>query len=233
MSYENRDDRIQRAKLAREEARETIDEQTAKLSEINERAIQVFRLNVVLIGVLVSIISISIQSKTATAFALSNSFTGFGVGLLFASIILAAMTYTSTRGEIGVNRDDVTDRILESQFDYDLVEEGLAEAYGTWIWENYRVNTGNALLLTLTLLTTVLGICYLFLGTVEAYSASLPWYTNLWSIALFVIVGKASGLLGQLRRWWSLTDFENKIRSWITTVEEVSRRFQTYLSDND
>ncbi|WP_276300331.1 hypothetical protein [Halorussus lipolyticus] len=208
------EDRVRRAQLARTEARETIAEQTAKLSDINEKAVQIFRLNIVVVGILISGISLSIRSEVVTASALSNPFIEFGVGLLFSSIVFASVTYTSTRGEIGVNPDDVTDRILEDRFDYDLVEEGLAEAYATWIQENYRANTKNALLFTLTLLTTVTGICYLLLGAVEVYTAPLPWHTNLWGLTLFVLLGKLSGLPGQLRRWRKMANPENSIRSW-------------------
>lgn len=225
MRDKDHDDRIRRAQLARAEARMTIDEQTAKLSDINEKAMQVFRVHIVLTGILVSGISISVRLKTATASAVLNPFTELGVVLLFTSIVLSALTYTSTHGEIGVSPDDVTERILEEQFDYDLVEEGLAEAYSTWIGENYRANTRNALLFTLTLLATVMAICYLFLGAVEVYSTSLPWYANLFSLTLLAVVGKSSGLPGQLRRWQNLTNSRVRFRSWTrslrTTISDV------------
>lgn len=215
MSTEDRNDRIRRAQLARAEARETIDEQTAKLSDIDEKAMQVFRVNIVVIGILVSGISISVRLNPATTSALSNPFTEFGVVLLFASTVLASVTYTSTRGEIGVSPDDVTERILQQRFDYDLIEEGLAEAYSAWIRENHRANTGNAFLFTLTLLATIMGIAYLFLGVIDVYSSSLPWYANLWSLALLAIAGRLSGLRGQFRRWRDVTNPRARFRSWV------------------
>lgn len=214
MRDKDHENRVRRAQLARAEARMTIDEQTAKLSGINEKAIQIFRVHVVLTGILVSSISISVRLQTATASAVLNPFTEFGVGLLFISIVLSALTYTSTHGEIGVSPDDVTERILEERFDYDLVEEGLAEAYSAWIGENYRANTQNALLFTLTLLATVMAICYLFFGAIEVYSTSLPWYANLLSLTLLAVVGKSSGLPGQLRRWQRLATPRQRFRAW-------------------
>lgn len=209
------DDRIRRAKLVREEARETINEQSATLSDIDEKAMQIFRVNVVLAGVLVSGVSITVQSNDATTAALVNPFTEFGGVLLFVATVLASVTYTSTNEEIGVSAADVTNRILNDEFDYDLVELGLAEAYGVWIANNYRVNAQNALLFTLMLLTTIMAICYLFIGAIGIYSDGLPWYSNVGAVVFLVAVAKLSGLWGQLNRWWNLTHPQKRFCNWL------------------
>lgn len=209
------EDRIRRAELVRKEGRETISEQSATLSDIDEKAIQIFRVNVVLAGVLVSALSITVESSNATTAALVNPFTKFGSVLLLAATVLASVTYTSTNEKIGVNAADITNRILNDEFDYDLVQLGLAEEYGVWIANNYRVNARNALLITLTLVTTIMAICYLFVGAIEVYATELPWYTNLGGVALFVVVAKLSGLWGQLERWWYLTDSQKRFREWL------------------
>lgn len=214
------EDRIRRAKLVREEARETISEQSATLSDIDEKAIQIFRVNIVLTGVLVSGISITVRSSDAATAALINPFAEFGGVLLFLATVLAAVTYTSTSEEIGVNAKDITNRILNDDFDYDLVQLGLAEAYSVWIANNYRVNARNALLFTLTLLTTIMAICYLFIGAIEIYAPGLPWYTNVGAITLFAVVTKLSGLRGQLQRWWYLTSPQKRFCNWLLGLRE-------------
>jgi hypothetical protein len=100
MAQDDQEDRIRRAQLARHEARATIDEQTSTLADIDEKAIQIFRVNLILAGVLVSGVSIAVQSDSASAATLLNSFTRFGAVLLFVSTVLAAVTYTSSREEI-------------------------------------------------------------------------------------------------------------------------------------
>lgn len=209
------EDRVRRAKLVREEARETISEQSATLSDIDEKAIQIFRVNVVLAGVLVSGLSITVQSSNATTAGLVNPFTKFGSVLLFTATVLAAVTYTSTNEEIGVSAEDVTNRILDDEFDYDLVQLGLAEAYGVWIANNYRINARNALLFTLTLLTTIMAICYLFIGAIEVYNPGLPWYTNAGALVLFAVVAKLSKLRIQFERWWHLTSPQKRFSNWL------------------
>lgn len=215
MAQDDREGRIRRAQLAREEARATIDEQTTTLADIDEKAIQIFRVNLILAGVLVSGVSIAVQSDNASTTTLLNPFTKFGAALLFSSTVLAAVTYTSSREEIGISGEDITDRILETRFDYDLVEEALAEEYSTWISKNYRVNTQNALLFTLTLLTAVMAICYLFTGAVQIYRQPLPWYTNVFLVAVFLVVAKFSGLYGQVKRWNDLTNPRGRLGDWL------------------
>lgn len=209
-----RRDRIRRAELARKEARETITEQSKTLTDIDEKAIQIFRANVVLAGIIVSGLSIAVNSESPSTTAFLNPFTKFGAVLLFLATILASVTYTSTNEAIGVNPEDITERILEHRFDYDLVEEALAEEYSRWIAKNYRSNVQNALLFSLTLVTTVMAICYFFIGAVEIYRSSLPWYTNVGSLALFGFVAKLSGLWGQLDRWATETNPRDRFEAW-------------------
>lgn len=209
------EDRIRRAELGREEGRKTLNEQSATLSDIDEKAIQIFRVNVVLTGVLVSGLSITVQSNNATTASLVNSYTEFGGVLLFAATVLATVTYTSTNEEIGVNAADIKNRILNDEFDYDLVQLGLAEEYSAWIANNYQVNARNALLFTLTLLSTIMAICYFFLGAVEIYTDGLPWYSNVGAIALFAIVAKLSRLRVQFEQWWRLANPDEQFYDWL------------------
>lgn len=214
------DDRIRRAKLARQEARETINEQARTVTDIDEKAIQIFRVNIVLAGILVSGLSIAVQSSNASTTSLLNPFTKFGAVLLFVATVLSSITYTSTNQQIGVSSDDITHRILNMDYDYDLVELGLAEEYSDWIASNYESNVQNALLFTVTLLTTVMAICYFFLGAVEIYRESLPWYTNVGAAVLFVIVAKLGGLLGQLNRWVRATNPRKRVCQWLAAWED-------------
>lgn len=213
-------DRVRRAQLAREEARETIDEQSQTLSDIDEKAMQIFRANVVLAGIIVSGISIAVNSDSATTTALLNPFTKFGAALLFTATVFAAITYTSTTEEIGVNADDITERILNDRFDYDLIEEALAEEYSVWIASNYRANTQNVLLFTVTLVATVMAIYYFFIGAIEIYRDPSPIYTNVGAVGLFLIVSKVSKFWEQLNRWRRRTNPRKRFHNWITTWKD-------------
>ena len=212
------DDRIKKAKLAREEARETLREQSATLSDIDEKAMQIFRVNVVLSGIIVSGVSITVQANDTATTAILNPFTKFGSVLLFVATVLSSATYTSTSEEIGVSSDDITGNILNEKYEYTLIEESLAEEYSSWISQNYRSNVQNALLFTTTLLATVMAICYFFLGAIEIYRDSLPWYTNVGAVAVFFVISKISGLKGQLERWRRETNPRKRFLGWLRNL---------------
>lgn len=210
------EERVARARLARQEARETVTEQTSTLSDIDEKAIQIFRINTVIASILVTGVSIAVSSDSATYTDLITGYTTTGALFLFTSILLAAITYTATAERIGINAETIGESILNQQYDYDLVEEEIALEYGKMIQKNYEKNASNVLLFTLTLITTVAAVCYLAIGLVDIYSASgVSPAINLVVVIFFVVFGKLSGLYGTTVRWWKLTDPDERLQAWI------------------
>ncbi|USZ67431.1 hypothetical protein NGM10_11915 [Halorussus salilacus] len=209
------EERIARARLAREEARQTIDEQTATLSDIDEKAIQIFRINLVVASILVTGLSIAVSAEDVSLDVLITPYTTTGGVLLFTSIILSSVTYTSTSERIGIAKEAIEDSILNQKYDYDLIEEEIALEYGRMIRYNFEKNASNALLFTLTLLVAVGSIFYLTLGIVDIHnSITLHPYSNLVIIGFFLLFGKVSGLYGTTRRWWKLTDPPRRFETW-------------------
>lgn len=210
------EERVVRSRLARKEARETITEQTATLTDIDEKAVQIFRINTVIASILVTGVSIAVSSESADYESLITGYTTVGAFCLFGSILLAAITYTATSSRIGINAETIGDSILNQDYDYDLVEEQIALEYGEMIQKNYEKNTSNALLFTLTLLSTVAAICYFAIGMVDIYgSGGVHPGINVLTALIFVVFGKFSGVYGTARRWWRLTDPGERLRSWI------------------
>lgn len=210
------EERIARAQLAREEARKTIEEQSATLSDIDEKAIQIFRSNLVVAGILVTGLSIAVSAENVSSHTLITPYTATGSVLLFASMILSATTYTSTSEKIGIAKSAIDESILDQKYDYDLVEEEIALKYGHMIRYNFEKNASNALLFTLTLVATVGAICYLALGIVDIYRPRvIDPSINLLMVGFFLLFGKTSGLYGTLRRWWQLTDPLDRLSKWV------------------
>ncbi|WP_135664172.1 hypothetical protein [Halorhabdus rudnickae] len=210
------EERVERARLAREEARATITEQTSTLSDIDEKAIQIFRINTVIASILVTGVSIVVSSDSATYTDLISGYTTASALFLFTSILLAAITYTATAERIGINAATIGESILNQQYDYDLVEEQIALEYGKMIQKNYEKNASNVLLFTLTLITTVGAVCYLAIGLVDIYSTSgVSPALNVVIFLFFAVFGKLSGLYGTTARWWKLTDPDERLQTWI------------------
>lgn len=210
------EERIARAQLAREEARQTIDEQTATLSDIDEKSIQIFRINLIVASILVTGLSIAISSDSLSSGALLTPYTTIGGTLLLISTILSATTYTSTAEKIGIAKEAIDNNILNQKYDYDLVEEEIALKYGQMIRYNFKKNASNALLFTLTLIAAVASIVYLTIGIVEIYNPkTIKPSINLIVFGFFVLFGKTSGLYGTTHRWWKMTDPAKRIKIWL------------------
>lgn len=223
------EERVRRARLARQEARETIDEQTETLSDIDEKAIQIFRANIILATILVSTVSVAISFESGSPGMLLTPYTKTAACLLFVSTIVAAITYTSTSVRIGVSKTDISNRVLDLKYDYDLVEEGIASEYGEWIQYNYERNASNSLLFTISLLSVVASICYLIVGIIDIYSDELiTVHANVAVLLFFLVFGKLSGVYGQAVRWWNVTSPSNRFRNWCSNRKNTVHSF---LSD--
>lgn len=210
------EERVARARLARREARQTIDEQSATLSDIDEKAIQIFRISLVVASILVTGLSIAVSAENVSGTALLTPYTIAGSTLLFAAIILSSVTYTSTSERIGIAKEAIDESILNQKYDYDLVEEEMALQYGQMIRYNYKKNASNALLFTLTLLVAVGAICYIAIGIVDIYDTGIVHPSiNIAIIVFFLFFGKISGLYGTAHRWWELTSPLDRFGSWI------------------
>ncbi len=104
-----------------DEARETVDAQRETLTDIDTKASRILRLNVALIGILVSVISIARQfgpspESGTTAFQqFVNGYTELGIGSLVLSTAFAAMTYTASELDVGLSSENLAE-VLTADF---------------------------------------------------------------------------------------------------------------------
>lgn len=112
----------------RSEARETVDAQRETLNDIDTKASKILRLNVALIGILISVLSIAIQVGPDSETGLGNTapfiniYTEIGLGALVLSTAFAAMTYTASELDVGVSSENLTG-LLEADFTREETEE--------------------------------------------------------------------------------------------------------------
>jgi hypothetical protein len=195
------------------EARETVNGQRDTLNDIDTKASRILRLNVLLIGVIVSALSIAAQNGGEVNSTLPgvdpfiNLYMKLGVASLILSTALAALTYTASELDVGVDSDNLTS-LIRADMSLDDAQELLVKNYIVRINFNRSTNIRNLPLITSTIVFLVVAVVCFTLGVYEAVIGSVqPW---LLTPALLLVFGVVviSGLTRQTRR--AIQDF----REW-------------------
>ncbi|PSP66445.1 hypothetical protein BRC85_09815 [Halobacteriales archaeon QS_1_69_70] len=189
----------------RHEARETVDAHRATLEDIDTKASRILRLNVTLIGILVSVLSIVTQFGPETESGLGriepflNVYTEIDIGALVLSTAFAAMTYTTSELDVGISSENLTD-LLRADFSHEETEELLIKNYIIRINFNRSTNVRNIPLFQLTILFIIVAIVSFVLGLYRGVVGTIPvWHLGL-AILLLLAVVVVSGIVRQTRR---------------------------------
>lgn len=195
----------------RAEARETVDAQRETLTDIDTKASRILRLNVLLIGIIVSVLSIAATGGSGTspvaASAFVNGYTELGIGTLVLSTALAAMTYTASELDVGVSSENLA-TLLAADFSPAEIQSLLVKNYIVRINFNRSTNTRNIPLITATIALLVSGVVFFTLGTHEAVIGAVPWWLSGAGTLVIGTVVLVSGLHTQTVR------AVNDIREW-------------------
>ncbi|SMO79245.1 hypothetical protein [Halorubrum cibi] len=192
------------AATAREELRTTFTYQVERLREIDTKAIEILKANLVLIGIVVTGGSIVVQTEVDLGGFL-NPFTLAGGLLLLVSTGLAAVTYTASDLRGGLSIADVDAMIAAERErgspvdveDRDADDAGsttpgfderLLRSYAEWIDYNARVTAVNDLLATVTVLLVFLAFVYVVAG-VAVGAAGLSAAESWVSFAVLTVLG--------------------------------------------
>jgi len=197
----------------REEARETVAAQRETLNDIDTKASRILRLNVALVGILVSVLSIATQlgsgsgSSAAALDQFVNIYTEFGIGALVLSTAFAAMTYTASELDVGVSSENLAN-LLRADFTAEDTEELLVKNYIMRINFNRSTNVRNIPLIQMTIILLVSAIVAFLLGVYTAIVGAVPTWLVILAVALILGVVIVSGLVTQI--WRAVSD----LREW-------------------
>lgn len=193
--------------VALEEARRTIDKQNEVLNNIDDKAARILRINLVIVGLLTTGLSISIGDGTSQSDSVRellpdilNIYTELGMLSLLLSTALAALTYTASASRIGLTGGGLKKMIFEGDAPDRKRLRGLIDSYSTWIERNYRTNAYNAPLATATLLLLVYAVTLLVLGGIETIRGvqSLEITGAVIFLGLFTY---STGIISQVKRY--------------------------------
>lgn len=150
--------------VLRDEMRLTFESQVERLREIDNKAIEILKANLLLIGIFVTGISILVQTGVEFG-SFINVYTVFAGLLLLVSTALAGVTYTSSNIRGGIDGQSL-EATLEAGYTDDEFAEALASSYGNWIEYNAGVIAVNDILITVTVLLVIDALVYLVAGIV-------------------------------------------------------------------
>lgn len=173
--------------VVREELRTTFEYQVQRLQEIDAKAIEILKANLLLIGIVVTGGSILVQAELDIGLFL-NLFTVFGSLLLLVSTGLAAVTYTASNLRGGLDADAI-EAIIAAEYDGDEFEQQLLRSYARWIEYNARVTAVNDILATVTVILVFVSFVYIVAGIAAGAllaNAVLRW-TSFAVMTLFAI----------------------------------------------
>lgn len=166
-----------------EEGRKTLDHQIASLRNIDDKAIRILRANILFIGLVLTSLSITVQSSI-DAFRFVNSHTIIGSLLLLCSCAMASMTSLVTEYEPGIGGQAIattTERTLSKKQLY----THLANGYAGWIQYNESALQINSLLVTGTIILVINAIALLTSGAVIG---AIDWSRSSKSVGVLVIL---------------------------------------------
>ncbi len=147
-----------RVGVAYEQARTVVDAQERTLQDIDDKAVRIVRVTVVLFGVLVS--AVGLLDSAAVAGPLVYA----GGGCLLLSLCLGVVTFAETDLHFGP-RSQYLRRLVTDDFeDPDAWEQHLVQTYATWIEDNATTVRTNAWFLLATQVALISGVVLVTIG---------------------------------------------------------------------
>lgn len=184
-----------------------VDLQASLLGEIDEKAGYVARLVALVLGVVVSALSIGVRLGTGPPEATIPTLVAFGLGIagLVVSMSGALVTYLSSKIKLGVHPASAI-ALEEPSIDRTTYSRLVMNSYANTLEKNRRVLDVNARRLQFTLASLVVGTSYMALTAllyVAIETERVQWITTavgslvIFGIAGFVLSGKYLVLEGR------------------------------------
>lgn len=154
------------------EARETVEQQILALTDIDTKAIKILRVNVMVLGVLLSGLTFGAGSNSVVVSDFWNAYFGVGFVSLLVSSTTAALTYRATDFRVGLDSKNVQ-RVLEDDLRDEELLRALTRSYARWIDYNVGANVRNAPWITSTVLALVVALVYFSLAVYQTVVANV------------------------------------------------------------
>lgn len=154
---------IEALRTTLEESRSVIDHQVQTFNDVDSKAARTFRLDVILLGLMVTALTFVLRTDPVTIDPYLNPYTAWGVISLEISFIAAIVVYSSTRIQTGVGPNDIGRLISRRYSERDWLIL-LLRSTSQWMRFNERQQAWNGLLLSVSHAALVLAVLLLSVG---------------------------------------------------------------------
>lgn len=211
----------------RNEARETVDQQISVSDDIDNKASQLLRINVLIVSAILTIVSISVRTDLLTIDDVLNPYSVTGIACLIFSTAFAGLTYTASDLEVGIAYREVRE-ILKEDYSPQRYHEELVYGYANWMEFNDKTNIRNAPLITITILFVIYGISFLGISVAEAITDNTLSLTLVVVMVFFLLaLTYFSGIVKQSRRWYAevmpISTIKRKIKQTVTWLKSIGK----------
>ena len=182
---------VESLRVTREEAREALDHQIAALSDIDDKAAQTLRLNVLLLGVVLTIASVLASSEATPPIGrIANGLVVAGAVVSAVSIVTSIWTYTSTSYRTGTGPSELRSLLSRKPPEEELLA-ALLYNYAAWMERNSRLNHREGVTLFVSHVSLFFSMGYYASGVVFglAFPRAGSWSSLLAVAVLGVFMG--------------------------------------------
>lgn len=173
-----------------EEARSTLNQQINRLESTDSKALRIFHINVLLMGLIISFGALLISFENGNPLDFISIWTVFGFCLLFVSSVTAITSYVSSTYQVGISPKLLNE---VGNGEYNSMEDlnaGLMDLYSGWLSKNANVHQLNTYFITLSVLLLLNSLFLLVLGLILAAAEGVSdWMNNfLFSISILMLL---------------------------------------------
>jgi len=180
-----------------EEGRITLDSQIESLNDVDDKAVSILRINVLLVGLLLTAGSFIANSNLELAI-LDNWAFYIGIVSLLLSTSVASVTYTASASEVGIGGETINE-VINADLSEKEFELAVAQSQIYWIQFNDKTNVINALLITVTNLLLIISLFHLavgvYIGLTDVNERIIA--LSMWVVLIIVIL--SSNIIKQVR----------------------------------
>lgn len=174
--------------ILREEARHTLDHRIKQIKDTDDKAAGIFRFNMLLFGILLTIISILLNVNEVNEDYFINLWSGFRIVFLIISLFSAAFTYASSSYDIGISPNLIGRTHNGEIDDVEELNNELKSLYKNWINYNRSIAHFNTYLIMVSILSVIDGVLLLIGGSLFGILEYSDLLVEFIFLTLFLII---------------------------------------------